>query len=196
MGRRGDRASPERRTTMMQGEKIAADLREGAGRPSAAPIRRSPAACRAAVAPAGATGGKFAGAGRARGEGDRRPRSTALEEADQHLNAALVAADFDPGELERHRGAAVRLARGVAQIFDAGRRSGPRWPRQYTAADVALIDAGADQFEKSWRRQRPRSTKRYSAAARKTASAARTKSRGKTNSTRTGPIAELAPLKA
>ena len=25
----------------------------------------------------------------------------ALEEADQHLNAALIAADFDPAELER-----------------------------------------------------------------------------------------------
>ena len=45
----------------------------------------------------------------------------ALEEADQHLNAALIAADFDPAELERIEERLFALARGLAQIFDAGR---------------------------------------------------------------------------
>ena len=36
-----------------------------------------------------------------RAGGDARAALNALEEADQHLNAALVAADFDPAELER-----------------------------------------------------------------------------------------------
>ena len=91
-------ALAERRTTMMQGEKIAADLREaqdavgGNHSPVAAlsaAVRRlerraanSPALVEPAVKAIDAA-------------------INALEEADQHLNAALIAADFDPAELER-----------------------------------------------------------------------------------------------
>ena len=63
-------ALAERRTTMMQGEKIASRPARGAGRG-----RRPPFAGAGAVgggAPAGAPRRQFAGAGRARGEGDRR----------------------------------------------------------------------------------------------------------------------------
>ncbi|HWX06823.1 MAG TPA: AAA family ATPase, partial [Bradyrhizobium sp.] len=87
-----------RRTTMMQGEKIAADLREaqdavgGAHSPVpalSAAVRRlerraanSPALVEPAVKAIDAA-------------------INALEEADQHLSRALAAADFDPAELER-----------------------------------------------------------------------------------------------
>ena len=87
-----------RRTTMMQGEKIASDLREaqevvgGHNSPVAAlsaAVRRlerrgvnSPALVEPAVKAIDIA-------------------INALEEADQHLTAALRAADFDPAELER-----------------------------------------------------------------------------------------------
>src|SRR5437764_1583939 len=87
----------ERRTTMMQGEKISADLREAqqavGGDHSPVPalsaaVRRLErrAAAPTLVEPAG----KAIDAA-----------INALEEADQHLSAALAAADFDPAELER-----------------------------------------------------------------------------------------------
>ena len=114
-------ALAERRTTMMQGEKIASDLREAqeavGGNHSpvpalAAAVRRlerraanSPALVEPAVKAIDIA-------------------INALEEADQHLSAALVAADFDPGRAGAHRGAAVCAARRLAQIFDAGRRAG------------------------------------------------------------------------
>src|ERR1700727_2537426 len=91
-------ALAERRTTMMQGEKIAADLREaqdavgGATSPVpalSAAVRRlerraanSPTLVEPAVKAIDAA-------------------INALEEADQHLSAALIAADFHPAELER-----------------------------------------------------------------------------------------------
>src|SRR5205085_5788840 len=91
-------ALAERRTTMMQGEKIAADLREAqdavAGNHSPVPalsaaVRRlerraanSPTLVEPAVRAIDAA-------------------INALEDADQHLSAALAAADFDPAELER-----------------------------------------------------------------------------------------------
>src|SRR5690606_17543051 len=91
-------ALAERRAAMMAGEKIAADLREardvvsGHGSPASvlsAAVRRlerRAASSRQLVEPA--------------------VRSidaaiNALEEADQHLAAALAASDFDPAELER-----------------------------------------------------------------------------------------------
>jgi len=91
-------ALASRRTTMMQGEKIASDLREaqeavgGNHSPVAAlsaAVRRlerrgvnSPALVEPAVKAIDAA-------------------INALEEADQHLLAALAATDFDPAELER-----------------------------------------------------------------------------------------------
>src|SRR5260370_20026422 len=88
----------ERRTTMMQGEKIASDLREAQ---EAVGGNHSPLPALAAAVP----------------RLERRAANSpalvepavkaidiainALEEADQHLQAALIAADFDPAELER-----------------------------------------------------------------------------------------------
>src|SRR5439155_5672278 len=69
----------------------------------------------------------------------------ALEEADQHLNAALAAADFDPAELERIeerlfalRGAARKYATPVDDLATLAQRY---------AADLALIDAGTEQLK-------------------------------------------------
>ena len=70
----------------------------------------------------------------------------ALEEADQHLTAALIAADFDPAELERieERLFALRAAsRKYSTPVDGLAALAAKY-----AADVALIDAGADQLKK------------------------------------------------
>ena len=70
----------------------------------------------------------------------------ALEEADQHLNAALIAADFDPAELERieERLFALRAAsRKYSTPVDGLAALAAKY-----AADVALIDAGAEQLKK------------------------------------------------
>ena len=88
----------ERRTVMMAGEKIAADLREAQDAVSGdhSPVAALSAAVRrlerrAANAPALVEPAVKA----------IDTAINALEEADQHLAAALVAADFDPAELER-----------------------------------------------------------------------------------------------
>src|SRR5205085_649330 len=131
-----------RRTIMMQGEKIATDLREaqeaigGAHSPVpslSAAVRRlerraanSPALVEPAVKAIDAA-------------------INALEEADQHLNAALAAADFDPAELERIeerlfalRGAARKYATPVDNLAALAERY---------AADLALIDAGTEMLQ-------------------------------------------------
>src|SRR4051812_16560498 len=136
-------ALAERRTTMMQGEKIAADLREAqdavGGNHSPVPalsaaVRRlerraanSPALVEPAVKAIDAA-------------------INALEEADQHLSAALIAADFDPSELERieERLFGLRAAsRKYSTPVDALAPLAAKY-----AADVALIDAGADRLKK------------------------------------------------
>src|SRR6266571_2867159 len=136
-------ALAERRTTMMQGEKIAADLREAqdavGGTHSPVPalsaaVRRlerraanSPALVEPAVKAIDAA-------------------INALEEADQHLSAALAAADFDPAELERieERLFALRAAsRKYSTPVDALAALATKY-----ATDVALIDAGAAQLKK------------------------------------------------
>jgi DNA repair protein RecN (Recombination protein N) len=53
----------------------------------------------------------------------------ALEEADQHLNAALAAADFDPAELERIEERLFGLRAGVAQSSRRRSTVWPHWPR-------------------------------------------------------------------
>ena len=132
-----------RRTIMMQGEKIASDLREAqeaVGGPHspvpalAAAVRRlerraanSPALVEPAVKAIDIA-------------------INALEEADQHLSAALVAADFDPAELERieERLFALRAAsRKYSTPVDGLAALAAKF-----VADVALIDAGADQLKK------------------------------------------------
>jgi len=178
-------ALAERRTTMMQGEKIASDLREAQEAVSgthspvpalAAAVRRlerraanSPALVEPAVKAIDIA-------------------INALEEADQHLSAALVAADFDPAELERieERLFALRAAsRKYATPVDGLAALAAKF-----ASDVALIDAGADRLKKL-EAAADEADKRYDAAAMKL-SAARAKSAEKLNK---AVNAELAPLK-
>jgi DNA repair protein RecN (Recombination protein N) len=178
-------ALAERRTIMMQGEKIASDLREAqeaVGGPHspvpalAAAVRRlerraanSPALVEPAVKAIDIA-------------------INALEEADQHLSAALVAADFDPAELERieERLFALRAAsRKYSTPVDGLAALAAKF-----VADVALIDAGADQLKKL-EAAADEADQRYSAAATKL-SAARAKSAEKLNK---AVNAELAPLK-
>jgi DNA repair protein RecN (Recombination protein N) len=175
----------ERRTSMMRGEKIAADLREAldavGGNHSPVPalsaaVRRlerraanSPALVEPAVKAIDAA-------------------INALEEADQHLNAALIAADFDPSELERieERLFALRAAsRKYSTPVDGLAALAAKY-----AADVALIDAGADRL-KNLEAAAAEADQRYGAAATKL-SAARIKSAEKLNK---AVNAELAPLK-
>ncbi|HEU0083971.1 MAG TPA: DNA repair protein RecN [Bradyrhizobium sp.] len=178
-------ALAERRSAMMQGEKIAGDLREardavgGNHSPIAglsAAVRRlerragnAPDLVRPAVAAIDAA-------------------INALEEADQHLAAALAAADFDPDELERIeerlfalRGASRKHATPVEGLAALAAKF---------AADVALIDAGAEQLKK-FEAAALEATARYDAAATKL-SAARAKSAEKLSK---AVNAELAPLK-
>src|SRR5882762_5860245 len=112
----------------------------------------------------------------------------ALEEADQHLSAALVAADFDPAELERieERLFALRAAsRKYSTPVDGLAALATKY-----AADVALIDAGAEQLKKL-EVVAAEADQRYAAAAAKL-SAAREKSAQKLDK---AVNAELAPLK-
>lgn len=174
-----------RRTTMMQGEKIASDLREaqevvgGHNSPVAAlsaAVRRlerrcvnSPALVEPAVKAIDIA-------------------INALEEADQHLEAALAATDFDPAELERieERLFALRAAsRKYSTPVDGLAALAARY-----AADVVLIDAGASRLKKL-EQAAIEADGRYAAAASKL-SAARQKSAEKLNK---AVNAELAPLK-
>ncbi|MBR1144499.1 DNA repair protein RecN [Bradyrhizobium sp. AUGA SZCCT0431] len=175
----------ERRTTMMQGEKIASDLREAqeavGGNHSpvpalAAAVRRlerraanSPALVEPAVKAIDIA-------------------INALEEADQHLSAALIAADFDPAELERIEERLFAL-RAASRKYSTPVEALAALAAKY-ASDVALIDAGADQLKKL-EAAADEADKRYAAAATKL-SAARTKASEKLNK---AVNAELAPLK-
>ena len=174
-----------RRTTMMQGEKIASDLREaqevvgGHNSPVAAlsaAVRRlerrgvnSPSLVEPAVRAIDIA-------------------INALEEADQHLQAALAATDFDPAELERieERLFALRAAsRKYSTPVDGLAALAAKY-----AADVVLIDAGASRLKKL-EQAAIQADALYAAAAKKL-SAARQKSAEKLNK---AVNAELAPLK-
>ncbi|MDA9433291.1 DNA repair protein RecN [Bradyrhizobium sp. CCBAU 51627] len=174
-----------RRTTMMQGEKIASDLREaqevvgGHNSPVAAlsvAVRRlerrgvnSPALVEPAVKAIDVA-------------------INALEEADQHLQAALAAIDFDPAELERieERLFALRAAsRKYSTPVDGLAALAAKY-----AADVVLIDAGASRLKKL-EQAAIEANGRYATAAKKL-SAARQTSAEKLNK---AVNAELAPLK-
>ena len=149
----------ERRTTMMQGEKIASDLREAqeavGGNHSpvpalAAAVRRlerraanSPALVEPAVKAIDIA-------------------INALEEADQHLSAALIAADFDPAELERIEERLFAL-RAASRKYSTPVEGLAALAAKY-ASDVALIDAGADQLKKL-EAAAAEADKRYAAAA-------------------------------
>jgi DNA repair protein RecN (Recombination protein N) len=178
-------ALASRRTIMMQGEKIATDLREAqeaiGGSHSPVPalsatVRRlerraanSPALVEPAVKAIDAA-------------------INALEEADQHLRAALAAADFDPAELERieERLFALRAASRKYSTPVDGLAS----LASKMAADVALIDAGAERLKKL-EAMASEADQRYGAAAAKL-SAARAKAATKLDK---AVNAELPPLK-
>lgn len=178
-------ALASRRTTMMQGEKIASDLREAQ---EAVGGNHSPvAALSAAVRRLERRGVNSP----ALVEPAVRAIDTAinaLEEADQHLLAALAATDFDPAELERieERLFALRAAsRKYSTPVDGLAALAAKY-----AADVVLIDAGASQLKKL-EQAAIEADSRYAAAA-KNLSAARQKSAEKLNK---AVNAELAPLK-
>jgi DNA repair protein RecN (Recombination protein N) len=178
-------ALAERRTIMMQGEKIASDLREAqeaVGGPHS-PVPALAAAVRRLERRAANSPALVEPAVRA-----IDIAINALEEADQHLNAALVAADFDPAELERieERLFALRAAsRKYSTPVDGLAALAAKF-----VADVALIDAGAEQLKKL-EAAAAEADQRYGAAA-ATLSAARNKSAEKLNK---AVNAELAPLK-
>jgi DNA repair protein RecN (Recombination protein N) len=174
-----------RRTTMMQGEKIASDLREAqeAVGGNHSPVAALSAAVRRLERRAGNMPDLVEPAVKA-----IDTAINALEEADQHLNAALRAADFDPAELERieERLFALRAAsRKYSTPVDGLAALAAKY-----AADVALIDAGADRLKKL-EAAAAEADQRYGAAAARL-SAARTKSAEKLNK---AVNAELAPLK-
>ena len=178
-------ALAERRTAMMAGEKIAADLREAQDAVSGdhSPVAALSAAVRRLERRAANSPALVEPAVRA-----IDTAINALEEAGQHLAAALAAADFDPLELERieERLFALRAAsRKYSTPVDALAALAVRY-----AADVALIDAGAEQLKKL-EAAADEADQRYAASAAKL-SAARIKSAEKLNK---AVNAELAPLK-
>src|ERR1700678_410272 len=178
-------ALASRRTTMMQGEKIAADLREAQDAVSGnhSPVAALSAAVRWLERRAGNSPALVDPAVKA-----IDAAINALEEADQHLAKALVAADFDPAELERIEKRLIALraaARKYATPVDGLAALAAKY-----AGDVALIDAGAGQL-KTLEAAAAEADNRYNAAAAKL-SAARTKSAEKLNK---AVNAELAPLK-
>jgi len=175
----------ERRTAMMQGEKISEDLRDAlsavAGPQSpvtslAAAVRRLER--RAASAP------KLV-------EDAVRAMDSALNslaEAEQNLNAAINAADYDPAELERieERLFALRAAsRKYATPVDDLAALAEKFK-----TDVGLIDAGAQKL-KVLEKAASAADAAYLEAAKKL-SAARAKAAEKLNK---AVNAELAPLK-
>ncbi|MEA2880981.1 MAG: repair protein RecN, partial [Bradyrhizobium sp.] len=178
-------ALAERRTAMMQGEKIAGDLREARDAVSGthSPIAGLSAAVRRLERRAGSAPDLVAPAVQA-----IDAAINALEEADQHLAAALAAADFDPDELERIEERLFAL-RGASRKHSTPVEGLAALASKY-AADVALIDAGAEQLKKL-EAAAAAANKRYDAAATRL-SAARAKSAEKLNK---AVNAELTPLK-
>ncbi|WP_315700942.1 MULTISPECIES: DNA repair protein RecN [unclassified Bradyrhizobium] len=174
-----------RRTAMMQGEKIASDLRDAqeAVGGNQSPIASLSAAVRRLERRAGSSPALIEPAVKA-----IDAAINALEEADQHLTAALAATDFDPLELERieERLFALRAAsRKYSTPVDGLAALAAKY-----AADVVLIDAGAEQLKKLEAAAADAGS-RYAAAAAKL-SAARSKVAEKLNR---AVNAELAPLK-
>ena len=178
-------ALAQRRATMMQGEKIAGDLREAQDAVSGnhSPVAALSAAVRRLERRAGHSPALVEPAVKA-----IDAAINALEEADQHLSAALIAADFDPAELERIEERLFAL-RAAARKYTTPVEHLAALAAKY-AGDVALIDAGADQLKKL-ETAASDADQRYNAAATKLA-AARGKSAEKLNK---AVNAELAPLK-
>jgi DNA repair protein RecN (Recombination protein N) len=178
-------ALAERRATMMAGEKIAADLREAQDAVSGnrSPVSVLAAAVRRLERRAASSPSLVEPAVRS-----IDAAINALEEADQHLAAALAASDFDPAELERieERLFALRAAsRKYATPVDGLAALAAKFVN-----DVALIDAGAERLV-VLEKQVAEADRRYAAAAAKL-SAARIKAAEKLDK---AVNAELAPLK-
>jgi DNA repair protein RecN (Recombination protein N) len=178
-------ALAERRTGMMQGEKVSADLREAQDAVSGhhSPVATLAAAVRRLERRAGSAPELVEPAVKA-----IDIAINALEEADQHLTAALIKADFDPAELERIEERLFAL-RAASRKFSTPVDNLAALAKQYSA-DVASIDAGAGRLQ-ALERAAAEADGRYAAAASKL-SMSRTKSAEKLNK---AVIAELAPLK-
>jgi len=178
-------ALAERRTAMMAGEKIAADLREAQDAVSGdhSPVAALSAAVRRLERRAANSPALVEPAVKA-----IDAAINALEEADQHLTAALAAADFDPAELERIEERLFAL-RAASRKFSTPVDGLAALAAKY-AADVALIDAGAEQL-KRLEAAAAEADQRYASAARKL-SAARERSAQKLDR---AVNAELPPLK-
>ncbi|MGY3447698.1 DNA repair protein RecN [Bradyrhizobium sp. USDA 4353] len=174
-----------RRTAMMQGEKIAGDLRDAQDAVSGnqSPIAALAAAVRRLERRAVSSPALVDPAVKA-----MDAAINALEEADQHLTAALAATDFDPLELERIEERLFAL-RAAARKYSTPVDGLAALAAKY-AADVVLIDAGAEQLKKL-EAAAAAADGRYAAAAAKL-SAARTKASEKLNR---AVHAELGPLK-
>ena len=135
-------ALAERRTTMMQAEKVAEDLRDAheviAGASSSVPalsgvIRRLERRSSQAPGLVEPTVKALDAA------------LTALEETRGHLEAALRTADFDPAELERIEERLFAL-RAAGRKYNVAVDQLAELARKYNA-DIALIDAGEDKLK-------------------------------------------------
>ena len=135
-------ALAERRTAMMQAEKVAEDLREAheviAGASSSVPVLSSVIRRlerRAAQAPSLVEPTVKA----------LDTALTALDETRGHLEAALRTADFDPAELERIEERLFAL-RAAGRKYNVPVDELAALARKYNA-DIALIDAGEDKLK-------------------------------------------------
>jgi DNA repair protein RecN (Recombination protein N) len=175
----------ERRTTMMQGEKISEDLREAlaaVGGPQS-PVAALAAAVRRLERRTAQAPKLVEDAVKAMDDA-----LNSLAEAEQHLGVAIAAADFDPLELERIEERLFAL-RAAARKYNTPVDALAALAEKFKA-DVALIDAGADQLKELEKAVRA-ADKAYDEAAQKL-SAARLKSADKLNK---AVNAELGPLK-
>jgi DNA repair protein RecN (Recombination protein N) len=175
----------ERRTAMMQGEKIAEDLREALGAVGGpqSPVASLAAAVRRLERRAASAPKLVEDAVKA-----MDAALNSLAEAEQHLHTAIMAADFDPVELERieERLFALRAAaRKYSTPVDALAELAQKFKD-----DVALIDAGEGRLKDL--EKAARDADAAFAAAAKKLSAARAKAAEKLNK---AVNAELAPLK-
>jgi DNA repair protein RecN (Recombination protein N) len=134
-------ALAERRTAMMQAEKIAGDLRDAhdAVAGSASPVPALGAAARRLERRAAQSRDLVEPALRA-----LDAALTAIDEARGHLEHALRVADYDPLELERIEERLFAL-RAAGRKYNTPVDSLAALARQY-ASDLALIDAGAEKL--------------------------------------------------
>jgi len=178
-------ALAERRTSMMQGEKVAADLRDAfdAVAGSASPVPTLAAAVRRLERRRGQAPELIGPAVQA-----FDVALNALEDARTHLQRALASADHDPAELERieERLFALRAASRKYNVpIDGLVALSGRF-----AADLELIDAGAQRLAKLTEEAR-QADARFDAAA---AALAQARRRSATRLDK-AVNAELAPLR-